>query len=74
MLNRVAEVLRNQIAPLLGIDSSELEVISVDDGIASVRLTGVCASCPASLPTLIATIERELQTQVPGIDILELVP
>ena len=71
---RVAAVLRDHAAPALGLDPDALAVVAVDDGIASVRLGAACASCPATLPALLAELERVVRDHVPEVDLLEAVP
>lgn len=71
--SRVADALR-LAAPELGLDASELEVVAVEGGIASVRLAGACASCPATIPMLLTGLEAELRKHVPEVDIIEAVP
>ena len=72
LCERVAAALR-RAAPELGLDASELEVVAVEDGIASVRLAGACASCPAMIPMLLAGLEAEVRKSVPEVDIIEAV-
>lgn len=57
----------------MGLDGSRIEVVAVDDGIASVRLTEACASCPASLSVIITGLEQELKKHVPEVEIIEAV-
>lgn len=71
--SRVTDALR-LAAPELGLDASELEVVAVEGGIASVRLAGACASCPATIPMLLTGLEAELRKHVPEVDIIEAVP
>jgi Fe-S cluster biogenesis protein NfuA len=66
--------LKYEIAPALLLDGNGIEVLEVSNGIASVRLTGVCAGCPATIMTVISSLEDELRKKVPEIDILEVVP
>ena len=54
-------------------DPALVEVVEVTDGIASVRLAGACASCPASLTVIIMGLEQELKKYVPEVDIIEAV-
>ena len=68
---RVLEALRNHAAPALDLDGSEIEVIEVADGIASVRLGAICSSCPATLMTVVMGLEQELKKLVPEIELLE---
>ncbi len=70
---RVADALRNHAAPAMDLDGSGIEVIEVVDGIASVRLGAICASCPATLIAVVTGLERELKKHVPEIEVLEAV-
>jgi Fe-S cluster biogenesis protein NfuA len=72
--DRVEEALKNDIAPALALDGNGIEVLEVTNGIASVRLTGVCAGCPATIMTIISSLEDELRRKVPEVEILEAVP
>ena len=71
--DRVQTALRDHVAPAMGLDPAELTAVAVEDGIASVRLAGACASCPAGLPALLAEIEAELRRQVPEVEFVEAV-
>ena len=71
---RVEHALKNEIAPALALDGAGIEVLEVTDGIASVRLSGVCAGCPATIMTVLTSLEDELRKQVPEVEILEAVP
>jgi Fe-S cluster biogenesis protein NfuA len=71
---RVAYALRVHAAPSVGLDGAGIQVVDVADGIASVRLTGACAACPASIPTILAGLEAELRRHVPEVEFLEAVP
>jgi Fe-S cluster biogenesis protein NfuA len=71
---RVEERLKREIAPALLLDGNGIEVLEVTNGIASVRLTGVCAGCPASIMTVITTLEDQLRKLIPEVEILEVVP
>ena len=72
--NRVEYALKQEIAPALLLDGNGIEVLEVVNGIASVRLTGVCAGCPATIMTIITSLEDELRKKVPEVEILEAVP
>jgi Fe-S cluster biogenesis protein NfuA len=71
---RVEHVLKQQIAPALLLDGNGIEVLDVDNGIATVRLTGICAGCPATIVTVLTSLEGELRKHVPEVEILEAVP
>lgn len=63
-----------QMRPFLQADSGDVELIEVSkEGIVTVRLTGACRSCPMSVMTLRAGIERALMREVPGIRRVEAV-
>jgi Fe-S cluster biogenesis protein NfuA len=71
---RVQDALVKEIAPALLLDGNGIEVLDVSDGIAQVRLTGVCAGCPATIMTVITSLEVELRKRVPEVEVLEAVP
>jgi Fe-S cluster biogenesis protein NfuA len=72
--DRVAQVLAAEVAPALDLDGSGIEVLDVTDGVARVRLGGVCGGCPSTLMTVLFGIEQELRRRIPEIDYLEAVP
>ncbi len=50
-----------RVRPYLKEDGGDVELVRVsDDGIVEVRLTGSCVSCPLSIMTVRAGIERAL--------------
>jgi riboflavin kinase/FMN adenylyltransferase len=71
---RVETVLRAEVAPALELDGTAIEVINVVDGVARLRLNGVCAGCPTTIWTLINGIEQELRQRIPEIEYLEAAP
>jgi len=73
LMERVRAALRDHVAPAMGLDADELAVVAVEDGIASLRLAGACASCPAGLPALLAELEAELTRRVPEVEFVEAV-
>jgi Fe-S cluster biogenesis protein NfuA len=71
---RVSRVLAEQVGPALAMDGAALEVLEITDGVARVRLSGVCSACPATLMTVIMGIEQELRKHVAEVKYLEAVP
>ncbi len=66
MRDRVEEVLK-QIRPSLQADGGDVELVDVEDGVVSVKLTGACSGCPMSTMTLKNGIERILKEQITDI-------
>lgn len=71
---RVARVLNEEVRPALQMDGGDIEVLDVRDGVAQVRLNGVCGGCPSTIMTMIVGIEQELRRHLPEIEYLEAVP
>ncbi len=61
------EAALNRIRPALQNDGGDVELVDVNDGIVSVRLTGACGGCPMSTMTLKMGIEKVIKEDVPGI-------
>ena len=66
MLERVKQAL-NKIRPSLQADGGDVKLISVDDNVVKVKLTGACGGCPFSQMTLKMGIERVLKEEIPEI-------
>ncbi len=56
-----------KVRPALQADGGDVELVEVQDGIVSVKLTGACGSCPMSQMTLKSGIERAIKEVVPDI-------
>ena len=57
----------NKIRPALQADGGDIELVSVKDGIVSVKLQGHCAGCPMSTMTIKNGVERLLKQQIPEV-------
>ena len=66
MREKIEEILA-QIRPQLEADGGNVELVDVNDGTVSVRLTGACAGCPMANMTLKGGIERILKEYVPEV-------
>lgn len=66
MKERVEAALE-KIRPGLRADGGDVELVDVQNGIATVRLTGACGSCPMSTMTLRMGVERTIRQEVPEI-------
>lgn len=56
-----------KVRPMLERDGGSVELVSVEDAIVKVRLTGACHGCPMSQMTLKAGIERIVKQEVPEV-------
>ena len=72
--SRVAAALAQHVGPTLEMDGTMLEVLDVSDGVARIRLGGVCGNCPSSIMLAINGIEEELRKHVPEVAYIEAVP
>ena len=61
------EAALEKIRPSLQADGGDVELVDVQDGIVTVRLTGACGSCPMSTMTLRMGVERVIKQEVPEI-------
>ena len=70
MKEQVEEVL-DQIRPHLQADGGDVELVDIQDGVVTVRLTGACNGCPMSQMTLKNGVERILKENIPAIKSVE---
>ncbi len=61
------EAALDKIRPTLRADGGDVELVDVKDGVATVRLTGACGSCPMSTMTLKNGVEKVVKEEVPEI-------
>jgi Fe-S cluster biogenesis protein NfuA len=66
MKERVKAVL-DKLRPSLNMDGGDVKLISVDDGVVKVQLTGACGGCPFSQMTLKMGIERAIKEEIPEV-------
>ena len=55
------------LRPYIQADGGGIELISLDDGIVSLKMTGACVGCPASYYTQTLVIEKEIKEKIPHI-------
>jgi Fe-S cluster biogenesis protein NfuA/nitrite reductase/ring-hydroxylating ferredoxin subunit len=67
---RVREAL-DSVRPYMESHGGDVEILSVRDGVARLRLVGHCDGCPASESTLELAIKRALEETAPDLDGLE---
>ena len=61
------ETALDKVRPALQADGGNVELVGVDDGVVSVKLTGACGCCPMSTLTLKMGIEKQLMEEIPEI-------
>ena len=61
------EAALEQIRPTLQADGGDVELVGVDEGVVSLKLTGACDGCPMAAMTLKMGIEKVLKGQVPEV-------
>lgn len=66
---KVQEVVEKDIKPMLMREGGSIEVVEVNEkeGVVRVRLLGACGTCPMSMITLTAFVERVLKSKIPEI-------
>ncbi|MDY7019360.1 MAG: NifU family protein [Chloroflexota bacterium] len=55
------------IRPVLRADGGDVQLVDVNEGVVTVRLTGACGGCPMATMTLRNGIERVLREHVPEV-------
>lgn len=71
---RVMKALAEEVGPALQMHGTQLEVLDVTDGVARIRLNGVCGSCPSSIMLVVHGLEQELRKRVPEVEYVEALP
>ena len=61
------EAALEKIRPALQADGGDVELVDVNDGVVSLKLTGACSGCPMATMTLKMGIERVLAQEVPEV-------
>ena len=56
-----------QIRPALLADGGDVQLVDVNDGVVTVKLSGACYGCPMAAMTLQHGIERVLKEQIPEV-------
>lgn len=74
LVDRVRQLLAEEVGPALQLDGGAIELLDVTDGVARVRLGGVCTGCPSTIMAVVMGIEQELRRRLPEIEYLEAVP
>ena len=65
MKDKVEEVIEKELKPLLTMDGSGIELVSVDDREVKLKLSGASAGCPMSQYTQANIVEATLKEKIP---------
>jgi Fe-S cluster biogenesis protein NfuA len=67
MTKEKVEGVLDKIRPSLLADGGDVELVDVNDGTVTLKLTGACAGCPFSSMTLKMGIEKILKKEIPEV-------
>ena len=67
MEDAVRKVLKEQVDPVLSQHFGGSELTKIEDGVAYVKLTGACASCPSAQETIEEIVKNYVCADVEGI-------
>ncbi len=68
-LAAIRELLDQQIRPALMADGGDLQLVSLDENVLSIRYFGACGSCPSALAGTLAAIGNLARTIEPDIEV-----
>lgn len=72
MEKQIKEILKNKVDPVLASHYGGSVLTGINDGVAYVRLTGACATCPAATETIETVVKTALLGEVEGLEDVEL--
>ena len=55
------------IRPVLQADGGDIQLISVEDGVVKVHLSGACGGCPMSQATMSQGVEKAIKRAAPEV-------
>ncbi|MDR1656210.1 MAG: NifU family protein [Deltaproteobacteria bacterium] len=61
------EAALNKARPTLIADGGNVELVSINDGVVQVRLTGACSTCPMAKLTLKQGVEKLVKAELPEV-------
>lgn len=66
-LRAKVQAVLDELRPYVQADGGDVELVSAEDGVVTVRLSGNCAGCPSSSITLKHGIEKHLLAKIPEV-------
>lgn len=67
MKEKIEKVLET-IRPALRADGGDIQLVSVEDGIVKVKLTGACSGCQMAQMTMTQGVEQAIKEVVPEVN------
>lgn len=67
MLDKIEDVLEKKVRPSLLDHEGNVQIVSFEDGILKIRLTGHCSGCPSARITTEELIAKEVMEAVPEV-------
>ena len=55
------------IRPALQADGGDIQLVSIEDGVVKVHLSGACGGCPMSQATMSLGVEKAIKRAVPEV-------
>jgi len=73
MESEIKKVLKEQVRPMLAFHRGDIDFVSFEEGVVSVRMKGTCKGCPLATLTLKEGVEMILRENLNGIERVEAV-
>lgn len=67
MIDKIEKVLDQYVRPELSKHYGNIKVISFEDGILKIALTGQCSGCPSASFTVEDIVEKEINNHIPEV-------
>ena len=67
MMEKIQTVIEDLINPALAMHGGFVELVDVDDGVVSMRMSGGCQGCGAAQMTMAQGIEALLRDEIPDV-------
>ena len=68
MKDKIQQVLEEKVNPVLAEHFGGANLVSYEEGIAKVRLTGACSTCPSAQFTIEDVVKQILMADIPEIE------
>ena len=67
MKEKVQEILEEKVNPVLSGHFGGAQLVSFEDNVAKIRMTGACASCPSAQMTLESVVKEIIMENCEGV-------